>query len=208
LSVILTNLSHTMQTTYEYEERAFLTEEAFCRVKKELNKVADSREVDNKTSYFFVLPGKNLSLALSNKKAVIKYKSGEVGVGNGFEEYEIPVLKENFSELVEFFKHLLATNPQFSEQFRINYKLSGNIEVALKYTETWGFHLEIEKVYFKNNKIEAAKEEINKLASSLKINLLTEEEIIDFRRGIDSGGEHRGAYSSEDFKVRFGREFI
>lgn len=197
-----------MKTSYEYEERSFLTEEDFFRIKKELEKITGSREVDNKVSYFFVLPGKNLSLAKSSKKSVIKYKGGEVGVNNGFEEYEISIPEENFMELVDLFKNLLGTTPQVSEQFRINYKLSGGVEVALKYTETWSFHLEVEKVVFKEEDLNAAKDEINKLARILKINFLTEKEIMDFRQRIDSGGKPRGIYSPSDFKEKFGREFV
>lgn len=68
-------------TQYEYEERAFLSEEQFLSIKSNLDQLSSQPEIDNKTSYFFVLPDKNLSLASSLKSTVIKYKAGQLGLG-------------------------------------------------------------------------------------------------------------------------------
>jgi adenylate cyclase class IV len=196
-----------MTNTYEYEERAFLTEEDFFRVKELLEKQSLTRALDNKLSYFFVLPKQNLSIAQSEKKCVIKYKHGTPGIGNGFSEFEIPVDTKDCEQTIGMFKLLLGIEPHLSEQFRINYVLKNNIEVALKYTETWGFHLEIEKTYSEDTDLPLAKQEVEKIANELKIHLITDPEMKAFRANFDASGKPKGEYSSEQFRQKFGNLF-
>ncbi len=169
--------------------------------------MAVSIEIDNKVSYFFVLPEQNLSIAKSEKKCVIKYKHGSVGVGNGFAEYEIPVDKQYLQQTVDMLKMLCGTTPQFSEQFRVNYILPNEIEVALKYTQTWGFHLEIEKIYTDEKDKALAKKEVEETADKLKIHLITDTEMKGFRDNFDDGGTPKGEYTSEQFREKFGELF-
>lgn len=197
-----------MDNTYEYEERAFLTEEDFLRVKDALTKQSLSSTFDNKISYFFVLPGQNLSIAKSENRCVIKYKHGAVGVGNGFSEHEIPIDDHYCLQAVDMFKLLFAIEPQISEQFRINYVLANGIEIALKYTQTWGFHLEIEKTYSHEEGRSSAQKEVEDVADQLMIRLITDTEMKTFRDHFDSGGSPKGAYDSEQFKKKFGDLFL
>ena len=201
-----------MSKTYEYEERAFLTEESFSKIKASLDALAISSELDNKNSYFFVLPDVNVSIAASAKKTVVKYKGGQIGLGNGFEEYEFTIQPESLSEALKLFTALLGLEPQLSEQFRINYTLPDSIEVALKYTQTWGFHLEAEKVYTVRNEDEhaaekqRAKDAIAKFADELDISYITDEEMKQFK--IDSeNGIVRGEYTPEDFSKKYTETF-
>ena len=197
-----------MKNNYEYEERAFLTEEEFFRVKKVLESIAVSIELDNKVSYFFVLPEQNLSVAKSEKKCVIKYKHGSVGIGNGFTEYEIPVDEQYFQQTVDMLKMFCGITPQISEQFRINYILPNEIEVALKYTQTWGFHLEIEKIYTDEKDKALAKKEVEETANELKIHLITDTEMKEFRDNFDRSGTPKGEYDSVLFREKFEKLFI
>lgn len=48
------------QITYEYEERAFLDEADFLRIKNKLDAESLKATIDNKISYFYVLPDKNI----------------------------------------------------------------------------------------------------------------------------------------------------
>lgn len=196
-----------MPKTYEYEERAFLEEADFLRVLEKLGSMATSKRSDNKVSFFFVVAGKNLSIAQSPGKAVIKYKEGAVGIGNGFREHEIPIDVQHTDQIIELFGHLLGVQPQVSEQFRMNYILPDGIEIALKYTETWGFHMEIEKTYSSEDEREDAKKKISEAMSSLGIKPLSEEEITAFRKQFDAGGKQRGIYSPDQFREKFGKFF-
>lgn len=196
--------------TYEYEERAFLTEDQFVLVKETLDAMALSKKADNKTSYFFVLSDKNLSIASSPSKSVIKYKGGQLGLGNGFEELEIPIPHESVADSIRLFTTLLNIKPQFSEQFRINYDLGNDIEVALKYTQTWGFHLEIEKTYIHSASLEdekqKAKQELDQVAAQLQISFI-DDDVINKSKQAWAVGEQFGQYSPEAFQEKYGQIF-
>ena len=195
---------------YEYEERAFLTEEQFLSIKGTLDALATYHEVDNKTSYFFVLPDVNVSIASSPAKTVIKYKGGQLGLGNGFEEIEVPIEPNALNDSINLFSILLKTKPQISEQFRINYTLPDGIEVALKYTQTWGFHLEAEKTYEHAESLEdverQAKEDLDALAKELGISYI-DDTTMDVSKKAWAAGEQFGAYSPDGFRERYGALF-
>ncbi len=197
-------------TQYEYEERAFLKEDQFLAIKDRLEQLATTREVDNKTSYFFVLPDVNVSIASSPQKTVIKYKGGQLGLGNGFEELEIPFSQTALPDAVKLFTTLLKVEPMLSEQFRINYQLSGDIEVALKYTQAWGFHLEVEKTYGHSNELDAekqqAKQALDELAQELDITYI-DDQTMEASKKAWAAGEQFGEYTPQAFSQKYGSLF-
>ncbi len=195
---------------FEYEERAFLEEKDFVSIKTKLDSLAKQVTLDNKKSYFFVLSDVNISIATSAKKTVIKYKGGQLGKGNGFEEYEVAINPGSCESAIAFVRALLKIDPMVSEQFRLNYDLGNGIEVALKYTKTWGFHLEVEKVYSldskNNDAVELAKtqaqKELNDIAHKLGISYMTTEDIDIFVAKCKTGYE-RGSYTSAEFTKKY-----
>ncbi|SRR6266568_4437818 len=197
--------------TFEYEERAFLAEDQFLQVKHELDKAAQTSTLDNKISYFFVLPDVNVSIASSPYQTVVKYKGGQLGKGNGFEEHEFSIQPDALPEAIKLFTSLLKLEPQVSEQFRMNYDMGNNIEVALKYTQMWGFHLELEKVYTatdatKPGQAAQAKQELDTVAEQLGIHFITDEAMERFK-AEGQQGMHRGQYSAEEFRAKYGGLF-
>lgn len=199
-------------TEYEYEERAFLDESTFEVAKRYLDSHALESKIDNKHSYFFVMPDVNVSIASSQTETKIKYKGGQLGLGNGFEEREFNIKNESLNDAISLFTSLLRTVPQESYQFRINYKLANDIEVALKYTHMWGFHLEAERVYSaQHNSIKAVEEEASKvalgnLAHAIGINYIANEEMAAFKLQCEQN-ILRGEYSPDKFKKKFGYLF-
>jgi hypothetical protein len=203
--------SMTPDQPFEYEERAFLAEDQFLQVKHELAKAAQTSTLDNKISYFFVLPDVNISIAASPDKTVVKYKGGQLGRGNGFEEHEFSIQPDALPEAIKLFSSLLKLAPQVSEQFRINYDMGNNIEVALKYTQMWGFHLELEKLYTatdgtKHEQAAQAKHELETVAEQLVIHFITDEAMERFK-AEGQQGMHRGQYSAEEFRAKYGSLF-
>jgi len=199
--------------TYEYEERAFLDENDFLKVKAQLDGISLKISSDNKVSYFFVLPDKNVSIAVSPYKTVVKYKGGQLGNGgNGFEEHEFAIKPDELPESIDLFTSLLNLEPLKSEQFRINYILPGSIEVALKYTQTWGFHIEVEKLYkaddSEKNEVEKiqAKDEIDNVGNMLGIKYITDEEMKQFVDDIKAE-KSKGSYSPDEFRQKYGQLF-
>ena len=201
------------QKAYEYEERAFLDEASFLRIKNKLDIESLKSTIDNKISYFFVLPEKNVSIATSSSKTVIKYKGGQLINGNnGFEEREFTINPEDLTVALTFFTALFNLAPEKSEQFRINYILPNSIEAALKYTQTWGFHIEIEKLYFADNDSVAesekikAKTEVDNIEKLLGIKYISDEEIKQFAKD-SKNGKVKGQYSADEFRQKYGQLF-
>lgn len=196
---------------YEYEERAFLTEEKFFSIRNGLEEMATSRNLDNKQSYFYVLENVNVSIAVSKNGVKAKYKGGQLGNGNGFVEREFCIDPLSKTDAILFFKDLLKTEPQTSYQFRINYKLDDDIEVALKYTQTWGFHLEAERVYDADgtgveHEAQKSKNRLAKLSEALKISYISDQEMYVFKKEC-AEGKARGKYTDVEFREKYGRLF-
>lgn len=199
--------------TYEYEERAFLDENIFLDVKAKLESLALKTSLDNKISYFFVLPDKNVSIATSPIKTVIKYKGGQLGNGgNGFEEHEFEIGVDQLPESIDLFTSLLNLKPLKSEQFRINYILPNSIEVALKYTQTWGFHIEVEKLYTvdesESNEVEKnqAKNDVDRVGDMLGVIYITDEIMKQFVDDIKAE-KSKGIYGPDEFRQKYGQLF-
>lgn len=197
-------------TLYEYEERAFLKEDQFLTVKQALEERALRHEVDNKTSYFFVLPDVNISIAVSHAEATIKYKGGQLGIGNGFEELAIPFSQAALQDAIKLFTAILKVEPMQSEQFRLNYWLPDNIEVALKYTQTWGFHLEAEKTYQHSADLDTEKQQAKRaletLAHDLDIRYI-DDATMDMSKKAWAAGTQFGTYTPEAFAQKYGNLF-
>jgi|GEM_PF-784045 len=195
--------------TYEYEERAFLSEEQFLKIKEKLDEICVQKEIDNKHSFFFVLPDVNISIASSHKETKVKYKGGQLGKGNGFEEIEYNIERDSLPEAIKLFTKLLGLPPQESFQFRINYSLDDDIEIALKYTEMWGFHLEAERVYVASSEAEKAlkqaesKDKLDHLASTLGFSYITDQEMVVFTEQCKQE-KKRGEYLNDEFRERYG----
>lgn len=114
--------------------------------------------------------------------------------------------------MLAVFTHLLKTKPQASFQFRINYTLSDAIEVALKYTETWGFHIEVERTYTattgeeKRHQEKLCQQKLAAFSEYLGVHYITDKEMKDFAKQCKQGGK-RGLYTSSEFEERYGGAF-
>lgn len=198
--------------TYEYEERAFIDESEFLPIKAKLEKIARKVTLDNKISYFYIFPDKNISIAASAEKTVVKYKAGKIGIGNGFEEHEFAIQPDHLSAALKFFSSVFQRESFPSEQFRINYELPDSIEVALKYTNAWGFHLEVEKVYFAEEdedisaKKDQARDDVDAVSKKLGIEHISDAEMKVFLADCVAG-KLRGYYSPDEFRKKYGKLF-
>lgn len=199
-------------SSYEYEERAFLDEESFGRIKEYLDKNNNQKCIDNKQSFFFVMPDVNISIASSEKETKVKYKGGQLGKGNGFEEIEFKIQPSSLDEAIRLFSYLLSIIPQESYQFRINYTLNDDIEIALKYTHMWGFHMEVERTYTANCEQDMIEEKnksknlLSSFANDLNFVYIDDKQMKDFKAQCERG-ENRGAYSTSEFKKNYGKLF-
>jgi adenylate cyclase class IV len=201
-----------MKDVYEYEERAFFSEKDLGRIQHTLEDLAISCKRDNKISYFFVLPEVNVSIATSATKTVVKYKGGQLGRGNGFKEHEFTILPHALPEALALFSALLHIKPQISEQFRLNYDLGDKVEIALKYTHMWGFHLELERVYQAPNEAERKRQErisrtkLAHVAEKLGVQLIDDAAMEQFKEQC-SRNINRGTLDPKEFRLKYGHIF-
>lgn len=103
---------------------------------------------DDKDTYFFLLPEKITKVVnnVSKKTSKIVIKLNRIGRGTSdFEEIEIPINPLDFDKAVKLFSALPFDQIQNSYQKRHNYLLNG-VEVALKWTDSWEYHMELEIV--------------------------------------------------------------
>ena len=79
-----------------------------------------------------------------------------------------------------------------SYQKRHNY-LYKNVELALKWSKAWGYHLELEIVIDDYNKQKKAELKIKKVADKLGVKIMSEEEITKLSKKVDEN-YRKGVY--------------
>jgi len=170
----------------EIEYRALLTKKEYKRLKYFLNANAKDLGKDNKDVYFFILPNKLLKVVynISKETGEIVMKLNKIGKGADFEEIEIPISPKYIKETVKVFSLLNITdNIMHSYQKRHNY-LFKNVEIGLKYSDIWKYHIELEIIINKKDKkkIIEAKNKIKNIANELNIKLMTDKELAEFTK--------------------------
>jgi len=163
--------------TYEVECRAFVTKEKLEELREFLSAKAKDLGVDNKDTHFFILPEKLLKVVhnMSKNNAKIVLKSHALGGGHGAEEIEVKIDTEQVDDSVKLLKQLGFVKIVHSFQERHNF-LYKNVEISLKHSEHWGYHVELEVMTDKEENQAKAEDEIRSVAEELGLKLLTNEE--------------------------------
>jgi len=159
----------------------------YRELKNYLDKNAQDLGEDDKDVYFFLLPDRIVKVVnnVSQKTAKIVMKLNRIGRGTSdFEEIEIPIDPADFSKAVKLFSALPFDQIQNSYQKRHNYLLDG-VGLALKWTDSWGYHLELEIMVNDKKKREEAEAKIQKVAQKLGVKIMSEEELKIFTQKID-----------------------
>ncbi len=189
-------MSNNSDKQIEIELRAVFDEKKHNELVDYLSKNAQDLGEDDKDVYFFLLPDKITKAThnVSKKTAKIVIKLNRIGRGTSdFEEIEIPINPSDFNKAVKLFSALPFDQVQNSYQKRHNYLLDG-VEIALKWTESWGYHIELEIVVDDVAKREDAEIKIRKVAEKLGVQIMSEEELKDFTKKIDENYK-KGLYS-------------
>jgi adenylate cyclase class IV len=156
---------------------------------------------DDKDVYFFIIPDKLLKVVnnISQKNARIVLKLNKIGKGSDFEELEIPIQQDSVTAAIRLFKKLgLTDNIMRSFQKRHNFLYKG-VEIALKYSKTWGYHAELEIVINNSKKKESADKKIVEIAEELKIRLMPDKELREFTRQAEARYKRFNRHSKRDF---------
>lgn len=139
---------------FEIEFRARFDEVKYDSLKAYLDQHAELLGEDNKDCYYFIFSDKLLKLVnnISKKTAKASLKLNRLGQGAAFEEIEFTFPQDQLEFAHKFFDAMaLPVKTMHEGQQRINY-VYRDCEIALKYSKTWGYHLEIEQVIDSVNK--------------------------------------------------------
>lgn len=155
----------------EVEIRSIFSKEKYDELKEFLDENAEDLGQDDKDVYFFLHPQKVIKTVhnTSKKTAKIVLKTTRVGKGgHDTEEIEIPINPADFANATRIFSELEFEQVQQSFQQRRNYMYKG-VEIALKHSNSWGYHIELEKMISQDTEQEAAEAELHKLAEKLGV---------------------------------------
>jgi predicted adenylyl cyclase CyaB len=186
----------------EVELRSIFKKAKFDQLKKYLDEKAEYLGPDDKDVCFFILPDKFVKVVnnVSTKTAKIVVKLSSIAKGqNDFEEIEIAINPSDFEKATKLFEAIPFEQIEWSFQKRHNYRL-GDVELALKWTQSWGYHLELEKMVENKSEVDMAIEKLNKVAKELGVKIMTEKDLKAFAEKIDNnykkGKYEKGAIST------------
>jgi len=171
----------------EVEYRARFDEKKYNSLSDFLSANAEDLGIDDKDVYFFLLSDKLLKTVnnVSKKSAKIVLKLNKIGMGSDFEEIEIPIGQEYFEAATKLFSLLGIADSMRSFQKRHNF-LYKEVELALKWSEHWGYHLELEIVIKDQSKKEEAENKIFLVAKELGVELMSDEELLEFTKSAEA----------------------
>jgi len=171
------------KSNIEIEFRSRFGVKKYKALKRFLSVNAKDLGEDDKDVYFFLFPDKLLKVVnnISKKTAKIVLKLTKIGKGSDFEEIEVPISQGDFEKTSKIFTALHLCDNMHSFQRRHNYLYKG-VEIALKWSELWGYHLELEIVVDNKNKKQSAEKKISSVAEELGVKIMTERELREFTK--------------------------
>lgn len=171
----------------EVELRSRFSKEKYDQLLNFLNKNAEDLGADDKRVWFFVMPDKLLKVThnISKKSGKVTLKLTKIGFGSSFEEIEFPISESDVEKAVKVFTeigHSYLVEPTI-ERHDFRYK---EVEIAVKYSRTWGYHAELEILLESNEREKEAERKIRDVAKELEIEIMTEKELQDFTQKIEA----------------------
>lgn len=167
----------------EIEFRSRFDVKKYKELEKFLSINAKDLGKDDKDVYFFLFPDKLLKVVnnVSKKTAKIVLKLTKIGKGSDFEEIEVPINQNDFEKTSKIFTTLYLCDNMHSFQKRHNYLYRG-VELALKWSGPWGYHLELEVVIHDKNKKRFAEKKIFSVAKELGVKIMSDKELREFTK--------------------------
>ncbi|MET9176668.1 hypothetical protein ABZX88_00305 [Kitasatospora aureofaciens] len=191
----------------EIEMRARFDKETHAQLMDRLRKDGEDLGDDAKHIYFYVLPEQLLKVTDNTAAgtAKITLKGSRIGQGAAFPETEFAIAREDVPAAVKVFNALgfeSAMHEAFN--FRHNFRFQG-VEIALKWSEAWGYHAEFE-VLLDDGASDAARDEasaqIVDVAAELGVTLMSEQELADFAAAFEAAEQERKAREAQAAPIR------
>ena len=145
------------------------------------------------SSTFYLGNGYQLKVTTqhSKKQAKIALKPREFGADFSH-EYELVFSEDQAKTAEKIMDILMGNSPKIpTKQDRHDY-LFEEVEIAVKYSDDWGYHAEFEQIVHSNEEVDAALKHIDAIAKKLGATLLTKEEAAEKikkelkRRGVQT----------------------
>ncbi|WP_327177067.1 CYTH domain-containing protein [Streptomyces sp. NBC_01335] len=191
----------------EIEMRARFTKEAHDQLVTRLHTDGEDLGPDDKHIYFYVLPDQLLKVTDNTAAgtAKITLKGSKIGQGVAFAETEFAIAPADVPAAVKVFNALgfeAAMHEAFN--FRHNFRFDG-VEIAVKWSEAWGYHAEFE-VLLEDGASDAARAEaeakITDVAATLGVTLMTEQELADFTAAFEAAEKERKEREQQAAPIR------
>lgn len=163
----------------EVEKRGVLAEAAYAALPEKLRALGAEDLGNNDTdTIFYVTDDAQIKLQIrsSKQQAKIAWKSGGLDGASSRTEIEVGVNFTDTAAAEQLIDVLLPTARKVpTAQKRHDFKLA-DLSIALKYSDHWSYHIEIDEVVETQAEVAAALTRIEQLAGQLDVTLFTTEE--------------------------------
>ncbi|PNE36602.1 hypothetical protein MOV08_22315 [Streptomyces yunnanensis] len=162
---------------------------------------------DDKHIYFYVLPDQLLKVTDNTAAgtAKITLKGSKIGQGAAFAETEFAIAPADVGAAVKLFNALGFEGAMHeASNLRHNFRFEG-VEIAVKWSEAWGYHAEFE-VLLDDDAPDAARAEaaakITDVADELGVTLMTEQELAEFTAAFEAAEKERKERERQTAPIR------
>ncbi|MFG2533151.1 hypothetical protein [Streptomyces sp. NPDC048516] len=180
----------------EIEMRARFGKETRDQLVGRLRRDGEDLGPDDKHIYFYVLPDQLLKVTDNTAvgTAKITLKGSKIGQGVAFAETEFAIAPADVGAAVKVFNALGFEGAMHeASNLRHNFRFDG-VEIAVKWSEAWGYHAEFE-VLLDDDAPDAARAEaaakIPDVANELGVTLMTEQELAEFTAAFEAAEKER-----------------
>ncbi|MFE7298059.1 hypothetical protein [Streptomyces sp. NPDC057579] len=180
----------------EIEMRSRFGKETRDQLVDRLERDGEDLGPDDKHIYFYVLPDQLLKVTDNTAAgtAKITLKGSKIGQGAAFAETEFAIAPADVGAAVKLFNALGFEGAMHeASNLRHNYRFDG-VEIAVKWSEAWGYHAEFE-VLLDDDAPDAARAEaaakITDVADELGVTLMTEQELAEFTAAFEAAEKER-----------------
>lgn len=163
----------------EVEKRGIFDKATFDRLPKVLFELGANDLGPNDTeTFFYVLENGQLKVQnqINKGTAKIVWKSGGFDGRSARNEVELTFDQKDVKSARDLLKKLFSNAKEVKTiQNRHDYRLEGTT-ISLKYSEHWGYHIEIDRMVEDSNAVADAEKLIASIASKLGVALFTQDE--------------------------------
>ncbi len=176
----------------EVELRSRFTKEKYDELLSFFEKNAKHLGDDDKEIWFYVLEDKLLKVTrnISKGNSKITLKLNKIGFGSSFEEIEFYIDEKDTEKAVKMFNALGHDDLHEPQVLRKYFEYKG-IEFALKYSQSWGYHMEFEIVVSSKEEEKDAENHIRDVAKELDIPIMSDEELFVFTQALEKDYDER-----------------